>query len=207
MTKVISFVSRKGGTGKTTNAINLATSLCQLRKKVLVIETDINYTLSSLRTNELAKTGLVTKNHPDIITTEETSVVKEINTHINGADYDYIIIDSAGNTTEYGTNRLCVSSDLVIIPTSLSSNDLMVAKQTMEYVIPAMEENDNLKVVIMPTRIHSRTKLENVINALSHLNAEILRIFVPSKKIFTRVSTVKSTEGFQDITKEILKLL
>lgn len=49
MAKVISFISRKGGTGKTTNAINLATSLHETGKKVLLVETDANYTLSTLR--------------------------------------------------------------------------------------------------------------------------------------------------------------
>jgi len=55
MTKVISFISRKGGTGKTTNAINLATFLSDGKKKVLVLETDANYTLNSLRKLELFK--------------------------------------------------------------------------------------------------------------------------------------------------------
>ena len=49
MTKVISFISRKGGSGKTTNAINLATSLHDMKKKVLLVETDPNYTLISSR--------------------------------------------------------------------------------------------------------------------------------------------------------------
>jgi chromosome partitioning protein len=49
MAKVISFISRKGGTGKTTNAINLATTLNTLGKRVVLVETDTNYTLNTLR--------------------------------------------------------------------------------------------------------------------------------------------------------------
>ena len=55
MAKIISFISRKGGTGKTTNAINLATTLYQMGKRVLLIETDANYTLNTLRKMELFK--------------------------------------------------------------------------------------------------------------------------------------------------------
>ena len=55
MAKIISFISRKGGTGKTTNAINLSTTLNQMGKHVLLIETDANYTLNTLRKMELFK--------------------------------------------------------------------------------------------------------------------------------------------------------
>src|SRR5688572_25014388 len=55
MAKVISFISRKGGTGKTTNAINLATTLNALGKRVVLVETDTNYTLNTLRKMELFK--------------------------------------------------------------------------------------------------------------------------------------------------------
>ena len=57
MAKIISFISRKGGTGKTTNAINLATILHQLGHRITLIETDTNYTLSTLRKMELFKSG------------------------------------------------------------------------------------------------------------------------------------------------------
>ena len=54
-TRIISFISRKGGTGKITNAIHLATTLHDAGKKVLLIETDTNYTLNTLRKMEVFK--------------------------------------------------------------------------------------------------------------------------------------------------------
>ena len=38
---------------------------------------------------------------------------------------DFIIVDSAGKTTDEGIKKLCLVSDAVIVPTSLTQNDLL----------------------------------------------------------------------------------
>src|SRR5690606_14015875 len=111
MSKIISFISRKGGTGKTTNAINLATSLVKSGKRVLLVETDTNYTLNTLRKMELYKS----KNeiaHFEILGSQDGDVAEDLVKIKEDKSNDYIIVDSAGKTTDEGIKKLCLVSDV-----------------------------------------------------------------------------------------------
>ena len=93
MAKVISFISRKGGTGKTTNAINLATSLHEAGKRVLLVETDANYTLSTLRKMELFKAP--EKSHPfEIVGSADDRIADELVVIKKDKHLDIVIVDS-----------------------------------------------------------------------------------------------------------------
>jgi chromosome partitioning protein len=205
MTKVISFISRKGGTGKTTNAINLATMLHSLGYAVRVIETDTNYTLSTLRKMELFKTG-AKEEQLFIITPSEDHLIAEELESYKKQKIDFIILDTAGKTTDVSIKKICVSSDLVLIPTSLSQNDLLVTYQTVEDLKPAKALNKNLKIAILPNRIHGSTRTKTISSMLDQLDAHILENFVPSRNMFTQSSTILAEKEYLGITKEILTL-
>ncbi len=205
MTKVISFISRKGGTGKTTNAINLATMLHSLGYAVRVIETDTNYTLSTLRKMELFKTGAKEEQLFTITPSEDHLIAEELESY-KKQKIDFIILDTAGKTTDVSIKKICVSSDLVLIPTSLSQNDLLVTYQTVEDLKPAKALNKNLKIAILPNRIHGSTRTKTISSMLDQLDAHILENFVPSRNMYTQSSTILAEKEYLGITKEILTL-
>src|SRR3954462_7874764 len=105
MVKIISFISRKGGTGKTTNAINVTTSLFQTGKKVMLVETVTNYTLITLRKREAFKPK-EQKQSFDIVGSQDDTVADELIRIKEEGKIDYIIVDSAGKTTNEGIKKL-----------------------------------------------------------------------------------------------------
>jgi chromosome partitioning protein len=206
MAKVVSFISRKGGTGKTTNAINLATTLNMLGKRVVLVETDTNYTLNTLRKMEQFKSKDNEKAF-EILGSQDNLVAQELMDFKNSRKTDVVVVDSAGKTTDEGIKKLCLVSDVVIVPTSLTQNDLLVTYQTVTDLAPARELNPQLKILILPSRIHSSTNLFTVRENLKNLDAIILPIIVPQKNLFVNFSTVDAEKAYEPIAREILKYL
>ena len=206
MAKIISFISRKGGTGKTTNAINLSTTLYQMGKRVLLIETDANYTLNTLRKMELFK-AKESRNGFEILGSQDSSVADELAKIKETRKEDIIIVDSAGKTTDEGMKKLCLVSDMVIVPTSLTQNDLLVTYQTVTDLAPARNLNPKLKILVLPNRIHSATNISTVRQSLINLDAIILPVIVPQKNLFVNFSTMEAEKEYMPIAQAILNNL
>jgi chromosome partitioning protein len=205
MPKVISFISRKGGTGKTTNAINLATSLHYLGKRVILVETDTNYTLNTLRKMEQFKSRDNVKGGFDILGSIDKEVAEELSAMRERKGTDVVVVDSAGKTTDEGIKKLCLVSDVVIVPTSLTQNDLLVTYQTITDLAPARELNPKLKILILPNRIHTATNLFTIRENLKNLDAIILPVMVPQKNLYVNFSTMDCEMEYQPVAREILK--
>ena len=98
-------------------------------------------------------------------------------------------------------------SDVVIVPTSLTQNDLLVTYQTITDLAPARELNPALQILVLPNRIHSSTGIHTVKDSLKNLDARVLPVIVPQKNLFVNFSTLKAEKEYLSVATEILKSL
>ena len=97
MAKTIAVAQHKGGTGKTTTSINLAASLCDLGKKVLVVDLDpqASLTLSmGINPTELKKSTHHLLVDPSVQVNDVVMTRERINFHILPASVDLAMAES-----------------------------------------------------------------------------------------------------------------
>jgi len=143
----------------------------------------------------------------EILSSNDNCIADELLQIRQQPDLDFIIVDSAGKTTDEGIKKLCLVSDAVIIPTSLTQNDLLVTYQTVHDLTPARSLNPSLKILVLPNRIHSFTRFKTIQEALQNVPATLLQVMVPQKNVFVNFSTVSAEKEYQPIAEAILKHL
>lgn len=118
--KTVLVTANKGGVGKTTTCLHLASAAAREGKKVTVIDLDPQRSLSmwvgQRREQPIAEIGLV-----------EASSDSYQNALVRAADSDLIVIDTKPGIVGDGMSAihgLARTSDIVLIPTSLSTFDL-----------------------------------------------------------------------------------
>lgn len=150
--KVLSFVQMKGGAGKTTLCSNIASTLSE-SGKVLMIDTDVPQ--SSL------KTWFDIRNEQYVIENLDVLVAKNLK-HLqsivrdNISDYDYILIDGHPRITNL-TRAVILLSDMALIPMAPSQVEVWSTKHLAEIVKEAKQMNNNLEARICWNRYRVRT--------------------------------------------------
>ena len=135
-TKYITFQAYKGGVGKSTLAMIIATHLFQEGKKVLVVDTDFQTSIYSLRLAEIKEAETEGQKIPVGFDVEPfvSSHPDTFRNYLMQKDgkYDYIIIDTPGATGEGEKEFLVALSHLIIIPIIASKLDL---ESTMKFLV------------------------------------------------------------------------
>ena len=125
---IISFLSQKGGCGKSTLARLFAQQLAADELAVLLADMDIKQTTSTKWTKKRQKNGLNT------IAAQPFSNVKDALR--TGEEYSALIFDGAPHASSQ-TLEIARASDLIVLPTGVANDDLEPA------VLLAHELSDN----------------------------------------------------------------
>ena len=202
MGKIISFSNQKGGSGKTTLAVNLAVLWSNSGYKVAIIDADAQKSLSywhEARKKYYGNDEAGIDVYPYLASTiiEDVKSIK--------SKYNFIIIDSPPSIN-YDTLQVLKSSDRVIVPVQPSPIDLVA---TIPFLNLVKQERKISAIVL--NRVLPRAKLTDaMILRLRYAGAKISRSRISSKVIFAETYSVG--RGVVDISvnsdasKEIINL-
>lgn len=150
--KVLSFVQMKGGAGKTTLCSNIASTLSD-SGKVLMIDTDVPQ--CSLKTWFDIRNELYVIENLDILVAKNLSHLQKA-VRDNLPNYDYILIDGHPRITNL-TRAVVLLSDLAVIPMAPSQVEVWSSKHLAEIVEEAKQVNTSLEAKICWNRYRVRT--------------------------------------------------
>jgi chromosome partitioning protein len=124
---VISFVTQKGGSGKSTTAASVAVAAFQQSRRVFMLELDRQGTLSDWTDSRQSEVG------PEFERIEAAALDKAISA-LKEASYDLVVIDTPGIDSP-ATNATMRISDLCLIPCRPTATDLKGCLPTVQSLI------------------------------------------------------------------------
>lgn len=208
MTKTLAFLNRKGGCGKTTNAVNVAKELRRRGHRVILVETDRNYTPAAIKATEtyIAPQSGMTIDH----VTGKALTHEGIRTYLRKVKErdlpDYIVIDGAAEMSAAVLSAITSMSDIVLIPTNLDTLEIDATKLTLADIMQGRKLNPAVHVAILPSRIHWGTKQENAMNALASMNTPVLPYITNFKEY--RIHEHRNPAGiYRTLVRQILAMI
>lgn len=234
--KTITIANRKGGSGKTTTAKNIAYDLTLCNMKVLLIDLDpqCNATeglsgrkysrsvIDILQQKDVHKSIYKTRfNDLDFLPGNDylasIEILDDVLYHRTSplrTEYDYIIIDTSTFFNKL-TAEILKISDLVIIPTLLEDDSIKGVMTTIEEIITLF--NGNIRCKVLPTMVDTTKYTEKLLLALKEdLGSICFNTYIRENTIWVRRSRqhhsplsyrYKKTKAAKDYEKLTAELL
>lgn len=189
---IISYVQTKGGTGKSTLALNTAFSrhLGRNFKSIALVELDPQGTLKnwwSERTEAGKNTGKVSFHH---ISSTQKEVFQDGIQSI-ASHNQIIIMDIPGESTgKLHTRFACAVSDLVIIPMRTSTNDETAFADNLYPIIKDIIKVEPVKknaFYVLPAFTHPQSKKRTVVEYFEDIlpkNVMCLPAIYPTRSVY-----------------------
>jgi chromosome partitioning protein len=124
---VVSFVTQKGGSGKSTTAASVAVAAFQQGRRVFMLELDRQGTLSDWTESRKADEG------PDFERVDATALDQALSM-LKAEGYDLVVIDTAGIDSP-ATNAAMRAADLCLIPCRPTATHLRGCLPTVQSLI------------------------------------------------------------------------
>ena len=179
---VISFISFKGGVGKSTLAQNTAVCLAQRGHQIALVDTDP--TASTLSWYEARETSDIKAIHHDNSRTI-TTAIKQLE-----SKFDFVIVDCPPAINPITTKILLVA-DINMIPILPSGSDTWTTEKFLEHIDTVRNETKmNINACLVVNRFSPRVRLHKDF-------MEVLKEYVSAYQVDLADTTIKNRAAFQ----------
>lgn len=213
--KVITITNQKGGSGKTTVAVNLAANLGRRGYEVLLADIDpqgsaSHYVSTAPEGREMAVTiaGLA-------------KTGERVYKHLQkfSEQYDYIVVDSPPVVDSKGPRSALSISHLVIIPVQPAPLDFESTKATLELVENTQAQNRRLRARLLATACPRTNIAETMLEALGESDVPLMDASLGYRTAYREAAgegvivhdmgytAAAAAEEVDALTKEVLELL
>lgn len=208
MANIISLMNQKGGCGKTTTSINLASCIAMRGHKVLLVDADPQGSArdwASISNDALFPTVGIDKG----------DVGKQIKKLAD--DYDYIIVDCAPRLQREMAS-VVKASNLIILPCMPSPLDVWACEELIDGIKVQMELNPDLQTYFLLNGVFQLSNIQHEVrDAMDEIELPILQNSLVLRTIYRKAITTgssvihsndqKAMSEFELFTSEVLAIL
>ncbi len=153
---IVGVLNQKGGVGKTTIAVNLASCFSQKGQRVLLVDADPQGSALAWSAARQADPDFV------VVGMAKPTLHREI--PALAKNYDVVVIDGAPRVNELGRAAI-MASDLVLIPVQPSPYDIWAAAETVQLIREARQFKESLRAAFLINRKIANTAIGRDVHA------------------------------------------
>jgi len=200
---VIAVVGNKGGAGKTTLSINIASGMLRRCSTVLL---DADPQLSSFQWREIA-------DRDDLVGVVDAvdDVVGNVRDYRNR--FDCVVLDCPPSVQSDQTRQALAFSDIAVVPVLPSPLDLWATVHVEQEIVWARSVNPKIKALVVVNQLEPRTLLSSLIRdalaeiALPVANTAITRRMAYRNAMLEGCSVLDAGAAAKDSAEEIKQLV
>jgi chromosome partitioning protein len=182
---LIAFTNLKGGVGKSTLAVHLASWLCTQGKRIALIDADTQHS-SSIWTQEAEREVRVVPLHdPDDILEQAPQLVEE---------YDVVIADGPAGMAEL-SRAILLRADIALVLCGPGILDLRASNAAVRVIKQAQSIRSGLpRALFVPNKIQVNTLLSNdLLNAAAEIGIPVALTSIRFRQVYADAPTQGTT--------------